>query len=351
MINTKNILIVDDVASNIQVAMHILKEDNYQFSFASTAKEMFSILQAAAAPFDLILLDVMMPGMDGFEACQQLKTAPQWQDIPVIFLTARVDVDSITKGFEVGGADYVTKPFHASELLARVKNHLQLFQAQNQLQQKNIDLEIKSHLSQQRLLSELEENQKEMIWVLTELMEANSDETGKHIRRVAEISSLLAHHHPSLSEDDANILFHASPMHDIGKMTVPHEILHKKGDYTEEEFNLMKQHTTNAYQLLSCSDRKLMKAAATIAHEHHEKWNGKGYPRGLNGDEIHIYGRIVALADVFDALTHDRCYKNAWEIDQVVDYIKEHRATQFDPKLVDILMANLDEFVTISEIV
>jgi putative two-component system response regulator len=139
-------------------------------------------------------------------------------------------------------------------------------------------------------------------------------------------------------------------MHDIGKMTVPHEILHKKGKYNEKEFNIMKQHTTNAYQLLSCSDRKLIKTAAIIAHEHHEKWNGKGYPRGLKADEIHIYGRIVALADVFDALTHIRCYKKAWKMNEVVDYIKEHRATQFDPKLVDLFLANLDEFIAISEI-
>lgn len=348
--NTKNILIVDDVADNIQVAMNILKEDNYHFSFASNGKEMLSILQETTTCFDLILLDVMMPELDGFEVCKQLKASTQWRDIPVIFLTARVDVDSITQGFEVGGVDYVTKPFHANELLARVKNHLELAHAKNLLKQQNIDLEVKSTLSRERLLSELEENQKEIIWMLTELMEATSDETGKHIRRVAEISSRLAHHHPSLNQDDANMLFHASPMHDIGKMTIPHEILHKQGSYTEAEFNTMKAHTTNAYKLLSCSDRKLIKAAATIAHEHHEKWDGSGYPRNLKGDEIHIYGRIVALADVFDALTHARCYKEAWEVDRVIDYIKSHRATQFDPTLVDILLANLDEFIAISKI-
>jgi putative two-component system response regulator len=145
------------------------------------------------------------------------------------------------------------------------------------------------------------------------------------------------------------ILYHASPMHDIGKMTIPLEILHKAGRYTEEEFVIMKQHTSNAHQLLSHSNRKLIKAAAIIAHEHHEKWKGKGYPRGLKGAEIHIYGRIVALADVFDALTHKRHYKDAWDIDTAVNYILEHRETQFDPELVDIFHAHLDEFIAIAQ--
>ncbi len=199
------------------------------------------------------------------------------------------------------------------------------------MQANNISLETKIKTQHQRLLTELEENQKEIIWMLTELMEATSDETGKHIKRVAEISALLAQHHPTLSEEDVDTLFHASPMHDIGKMTVPHEILHKPGRYTEEEFIVMQSHTSNAYNLLRSSKRKLIKAAAIIAHQHHEKWNGKGYPRQLKGEEIHIYGRIVALADVFDALSHPRCYKKAWEMDEVINYIVEHSGSQFDP--------------------
>ncbi|PHS71456.1 MAG: two-component system response regulator [Methylophaga sp.] len=346
----KHILIVDDVAENIQVAMNILQEDNYDFSFANSGEKAISILRENPTAFDLILLDIMMPNMDGYEVCEYLRASPQWQDIPVIFLTARTDAESISRGFEVGGVDYILKPFHAAELLARVRSHVQLYHAKKILKQQNIDLEIKAHHTQQRLLSELEDNQKEMIYVLTELMEATSDETGKHIRRVAELSSLLARHHPSLSEEDANILFHASPMHDIGKMTIPHDILYKPGRYTEQEFELMKSHTTNAYNLLRHSDRKFTKAAATIAHEHHEKWNGKGYPRGLKGEEIHIYGRIVALADVFDALTHARCYKEAWKMDDVSAYIEDHRGTQFDPDLVDIYFNHQDEFEAISKI-
>lgn len=341
------ILIVDDVPDNIQVAMSLLREDSYEFSFANSGEKALSILQNDDAAFDLILLDIMMPGLDGYETCQRIKSQTQLKDIPIIFLTAKADVDSIARAFKVGGVDYVTKPFHAAELLARVRTHVQLYQTKKWLEQQNIDLETKSRFAQARLLSELENSQKELIWFLTELMESTSDETGKHIRRVAEISALLAKLHPTLTDTDADTLYHASPMHDIGKMTVPHEILHKPGKYTPEEFEVMKSHTTNAYKLLSGSKRKLIKSAAIIAYQHHEKWDGSGYPRGLKGSDIHIYGRIVALADVFDALTHQRCYKTAWTVDDAVAFIQEQRGYHFDPELVDLMISHLDQFADI----
>ncbi len=349
MIKNSRILIVDDVVDNIRVAMNILKEDSYDFSFANNGAEALRLISEEAESFDLILLDIMMPVMNGFDVCQKLKETPSTQDIPIIFLTAKIDIDSITEGFRLGGVDYITKPFHANELLVRVKTHLELHHAKELLKKHNIDLKTKATFEIRRLLTELEDSQKEMIFILTELMEHTSDETGKHIKRVAESSALMAKYHPSLNEDDMYTLYHASPMHDIGKMTIPMEILHKAGSYTEEEFSIMKQHTSNAHELLSCSDRKLIKAAAIIAHEHHEKWNGKGYPRGLKGTEIHIYGRIVALTDVFDALTHKRKYKEAWGIDEAVKYIIEHRETQFDPEIIDIFQAHLDEFIAIAQ--
>lgn len=342
------LLIVDDVDINIEIAINVLREDSYTFSSASSGQQALSILEQDT-DFSLILLDIMMPGIDGFEVCRQIKARPACHDIPIIFISAKTDIDSISDGFNLGGVDYVTKPFHPMELLARVKTHVELFQAKKVLEQNNLDIEAKSRYAQARLLSELEGSQKELIWLLTELMESTSDETGKHIRRVAEFSSLMAKLHPALSDDDAHSLYHASPMHDIGKMTIPHDILHKKGRYTAEEFDIMKQHTSNAYQLLSASQRKLTKAAAVIAHEHHEKWDGSGYPRGVKGTAIHIYGRIVALADVFDALTHKRCYKEAWEIQDAVDYIQSQRGSHFDPELVDLFMANLEQFIAILE--
>lgn len=341
------ILIVDDVAENIQVAMNILKEDNYDFSYAKNGEDALSILKEN--DFNLILLDVMMPGIDGYEVCRRIQKDPLYSDIPIIFLTAKADTDSMAKGFEVGGIDYIVKPFHANELLARVRTHLELFRAKKVLQNNNLTLETKLKLEKQRIETELEKSQKEMIFVLTELVESVSDETGKHIHRVAEYSRLLAHYHPSISEEDADIIFYASPMHDIGKMAIPSEILHKKGALTEEEFEIMKTHTTVAHTYLKHPSRKLMKAADIIAHEHHEKYNGKGYPRGLKGEEIHIFGRIVAIADVFDALTHKRVYKEKWSVESAVEYIKERSGTQFDPELVELFCANIDEFIVINK--
>ncbi len=343
-----NILIVDDVLDNIQVAMNILKEDSYNFSYAKSGEEALKLLKESS--FDLVLLDIMMPGIDGYEVCQRMREDPILFDVPVIFLTAKADTDSMAKGFEVGGLDYIKKPFHANELLARVKTHLDLYQAKKILKNNNLSLETKMKIERERIFTELEKSQKEMIFVLTELVESVSDETGKHIRRVAEFSRLLAYYHNAISEEDADVIYHASPMHDIGKMAVPEVILHKEGTLTADEFEVMKKHTSIAHGYLKFPNRKIMKAADIIAYEHHEKWDGTGYPRGLKGEEIHIYGRIVAIADVFDALTHKRIYKEAWSIEDAVAYIIEHSGTQFDPYLVELFEANIDEFIAIAKL-
>lgn len=339
---TYNILIVDDVSSNIKVAMSILKECNYNFSFAMNGKEALDIIKTKE--FDLILLDIMMPEMDGFSVINILKQNPTTSEIPVIFLSAKADVDSIEKGFKLGAVDYLTKPFQPTELISRVSTHLELYQAKKVLVQNNLDLNIKIKYTTQRLMSELELEQQELISILTELMESTSDETGKHIRRVAEYSKLLTALHESLTEEDELIVFVAAPMHDIGKMTIPPAILNKPAKLTDSEFTIMKTHTTNAHKILSKSNRKFVKAADIIALQHHEKWNGKGYPKGLSGQDIHIYGRIVALADVLDALTHKRVYKDSWTFEDATTYIIEHKNTQFDPYLVELFENNLDLF-------
>ncbi len=347
MNNKPHILIVDDIVDNIQVAMNILREDNYDFSFATKGDEALELLQGNPTRYDLILLDIMMPSVNGFEVCNQIKSQPLTRQIPIIFLTAKVDIDSISKGFSLGAVDYITKPFHADELLARVRNHLNLYRANLLLQEHNLALETKIRYEHNRLLTELENNQKEIIYILTELMESTSDETGKHIHRIAELSSLLAHLHPSMTAEDADVLYHASPMHDIGKIKIPHHILHKQGKLDTDEFDIMKTHTILAFNLLNSSNRKFMNAAAIIAHEHHERWDGKGYPRNIKGNEIHLYGRIVALADVFDALTHTRCYKPAWPVDKALDYIQQQRGQHFDPELVDLFFHHVDKFTDI----
>ncbi len=339
------ILIVDDVADNIQVAMNILQEDNYDFSFAISGEAAYELL--LNNDFDLVLLDVMMPGIDGFELCQMMKQNEQLKDIPVIFLTAKVDIDSISKGFKVGGVDYITKPFQAEELIVRVKNQLQLYTAKEILKHQNISLETKIKLGEERLLTELEKTQIEMIFVLSGLMESASDESALHVRRVAEISRLLAHYHTSLNEEDERVVYHASPMHDVGKITIPKNILQKEGTLTDEEFEIVKQHTIKAHDLLKHSSRKIMKAADIIAYEHHERWDGSGYPQGLRGEDINILGRIVALADVFDTMTHDRVYKRAVAPQEAAQYIIQNSAKHFDPALVAIFEEHLDEFMEI----
>ena len=339
---TYDILIVDDVSDNIKVAMNILRENNYNFSFAVNGKQALEIVKTKK--FDLILLDIMMPELNGFDVCKALKSDSQTKDIPIIFLTAKADIDSITEGFNLGAVDYITKPFHPSELISRVSTHLELYRAKKILEQNNLDLNVKIKHNEKRLLTELEETQKEIIYVLTEVMESASDETGQHIKRVADISELLAKLHESIGDDEAQLIKHASPLHDIGKITIDQDILHKPTRLTQEEFVAMQEHTTNAYKLLNKSKRKLVQAGATIAYEHHEKWNGKGYPRGLKGEEINVYGRIVALADVLDALTHKRIYKDSWSFDQAAAYIIEHKATQFDPYLVELFENNIGKF-------
>jgi putative two-component system response regulator len=340
------ILIVDDVADNIQVAMNILQEDNYDFSFAISGEAAYELL--LNNEFDLILLDIMMPGIDGFELCQMMKQNDRLKDIPVIFLTAKVDIDSISHGFKLGAADYITKPFQAEELIVRVKNHLQLYAAKEILKHQNITLETKIKLSEERLLTELEKTQIEMIFVLSGLMESVSDENAGHVRRVAEISKLLAHYHTSLNEDDENVIYHAAPMHDVGKISIAKEILQKREPLTQEEFVIIQTHTTKAHELFRNSSRKIMKAADIIAHEHHEKWDGSGYPQGLKGENINILGRIVALADVFDTLSHKRVYAEAWSLEKSSTYIIEKSGKDFDPTLVAIFEEHLNEFLEIA---
>lgn len=198
------------------------------------------------------------------------------------------------------------------------------------------------------LYKEIEDTQKEIIFRIGDIAEAKSKETGNHIKRVAEYSEILAIHY-GLPKKDIDLIVLGSPMHDLGKIAIPDEILHKPGKLTDKEFEVIKTHTTIGYNLLKFSKRKILKAASIIAYEHHEKWNGKGYPRGLAKEEIHIYGRILAISDVFDALISDRCYKKAWPLDKVINLMKEERGHHFDPDLVDIFFDQLNAFIAIKE--
>ncbi|MDX1295689.1 MAG: HD domain-containing protein [Sulfurimonadaceae bacterium] len=198
------------------------------------------------------------------------------------------------------------------------------------------------------LQQEIEETQREVVFTMGAIGESRSKETGNHVKRVAEYSRILALHY-GLPEWEAEMLKQASPMHDIGKVAIPDAILNKPGRFDEAERNVMETHAQLGYDMLKYSERPLLKCAATVAYEHHEKWNGSGYPNGTRGEDIHIYGRITALADVFDALGSDRCYKQAWDDERIFKLFKEERGEHFDPKLIDIFFEHLDEFLAVRD--
>lgn len=342
-----NILIVDDVSENIKVAINILQNDKYNFSFALSGKQAIEVLRTKR--FDLVLLDVMMPEVDGFEVCKIIKKSPSIKDTPVIFVTAKIDIKSIEDGFNLGAVDYVTKPFHPTELKSRVKNHLELYRAKQKLKLNNASLSNTIKNNKEKYFTDLELAQKEIIYILSDILETGSAETALHVKRVADIAKLLATLDTTLSEDEINDIYLAAPLHDIGKILIDEKILHKKGKLSDEEFSMMKEHSVYAHNILKKSNTTLIKTASIIAYQHHENYDGSGYPQGLYGENIHIYGRIVAIADVLDALTHERSYKEAWSFDKAAQYIIDLGGTKFDPILVGLFKDNLESFRQIIE--
>lgn len=330
-----SILIVDDNPKNIQLLASILREDGYGIAYATDGLRALKVLRERRQ--DMVLMDVMMPNMDGLTACRQMSQDLELKDIPVIFLTANNDTESIERGFEAGGVDYVTKPFSKRELLARIRTHLQLNDYRHHLEQRVV-----------ALTEEIEQTQREVIFAMGSIAETRSKETGNHVKRVAEYSALLGQLW-GLSAQECQLLRDSSPMHDIGKIGIPDAILHKSSRLTESEWRVMQSHSRLGYEMLQASHRTVMQTAAIVALQHHERWNGKGYPNGLIGEEIHLYGRIVALADVFDALGSERCYKQAWPDEQIFTLLKEQSGQQFQPQLIDLFFAYLPQFLAIRE--
>ncbi|MFT7860815.1 MAG: HD domain-containing phosphohydrolase [Sulfurimonas sp.] len=342
-----NILVVDDVSDNIQVAVSILESDGYNFSYALSGHEAIEILKKKR--FDLILLDIMMPVIDGFQLCKIIKNTPALKDVPIIFLTAKVDAASIEHGFKLGAVDYITKPFHPNELKARVKNQLELYSYRKALKSDNKQLHSEIDHVKQLYLTEMESAQNEMIHLLSSIIESDSCRLGTHVKRVAEISKQLAILEGNMSHEEIKTLYLAAPLHDMGKIFIDHNILQKPGKLTTDEFEVMKTHPALAKKVLSQSSRELIKAAAILAYEHHENYDGTGYPRGLKGEQIHIYGRIVAIADVLDALLEKRTYKEPWPFEKAAEYIISEKGKKFDPRLVSLFEENMEAFKEIAE--
>lgn len=313
------ILIVDDEPFNLKVLKQIL-QDSYRLSFAKNGLDALELARTEQP--HLILLDVMMPDMTGFEVCAKLKTEPSTQNIPVIFVTALSDENDEATGLTHGAVDYITKPVYPAVVKARVKTHLSLVRAEN-LQ--------KTHL--------------ELIQRLGRAAEFKDNETGLHVLRMSHISRILAIK-LGFNEAFCDDLLNAAPMHDIGKIGIPDNILLKPGRLDDAEMAVMKQHPQIGADILDNSSSTLIQLAHSVALHHHEKWDGSGYPHGLKGEDIPIEARIVAVADVFDALTNKRPYKEAWSVADTLDEIKKQSGQHFDPEVVNALSASLDEIVT-----
>ncbi|NPA60511.1 MAG: response regulator [Epsilonproteobacteria bacterium] len=327
------ILIVDDVAENLKLVATILNKVGYQTSVASDG--LTALRLAKEIKFDLILLDIMMPIMGGLETCRFLKVEPTSTAVPVIFLTASNDRETLKKAYAVGGVDYIKKPFFKEELLARVHLHLNLRDYEKNLEKK-VDEKTK----------EMSDTQVQLMYTLGAIAEGHSEETHLHVKRVSEFTYLLATLY-GLEEEEALILKNASSLHDVGKLGITDNILHKKAKLSGREFAEIKKHTTIGANMLTHSNLPLFKAASIICLQHHEKFDGTGYPKKLKGNAIHLYGRIVAIADVFDALSFKRAYKEAWTQEEVLAYIKSMRSKAFDPVLVDIFFNNIEDFLDI----
>ncbi len=316
------ILLVDDEPTNLRVLRHILQE-HYALSFARSGEAALDL--ANAEDIDLILLDVMMPNMTGIEVCEELKKNPATKDIPVIFVTALRDSVDEEKGFEIGAVDYITKPVVPAIVLARVKNHMSLTNV------------AELHLTHLDLMARL-----------GRAAEYKDNETGMHVQRMSRYTRELAIAY-GFNEEDANDLMMAAPMHDIGKIGIADNILLKPGKLTEEEYEIMKTHVEIGAEILSNPRSHLIELAQTMALTHHEKWDGSGYPNGLMGEEIPIEGRLIAVADVFDALTSERPYKKAWSVEDALNYIFDQSGTHFDPALPPLLKSILPNILDIKD--
>ena len=340
------ILIVDDTPDNIMLLSRLLK-DKYHTKVATNGSTALQV--AAATPdLDLVLLDVMMPGMDGYETCRQLKANPATSDIPVIFLTAKNQIEDEAMGLSVGAVDYLGKPISPPILFARVSTHLTLRAARKLLQEHNENLE---RMVQQRT-AQLLLMQEALILAMGAMAETRDGTldglSGNHIRRTQRYMRALAmklRSHPrfaaSLTDENIELMYKSAPLHDIGKVAIPDRILQKQGKLDPEEFEVMKLHAAYGRDTIMLAEKHLggsnsfLMFAREIAHSHQEKWDGSGYPESLSGDAIPVSARLMAVADVYDALISRRVYKPAYSHDEALDIMKKGRGTHFDPDVLD----------------
>jgi len=349
------VLIVDDTPENLTLMNGLLK-DHYRTKIAINGARALKIV--SESPPDLVLLDIMMPGMDGYEVCRRLKADAKTSHIPVIFLTAKTEIEDEQKGFDAGAVDYIAKPISPPIVMARVATQLTLKAAADFLRDKNTFLETEV----QKRTREVQVVQDVTIMAMASLAETRDNETGNHLRRTQNYVRLLAQKLQSNSRfdgqlDDATIdmLYKSAPLHDIGKVGIPDAILLKPGKLTPEEFEIMKTHTTLGRNAIMEAEKLIdapstfLRLARDIAHYHQEKWDGSGYPEGLKGEDIPLSARLMALADVYDALISRRVYKPPFPHEKAVAIITEGRGKHFDPIMVDAFLVIQDDFHAIAE--
>lgn len=351
LIEKATILIVDDTVDNLNLMNSLLKHE-YKIKIANSGEKALRIAGTEQPP-DLILLDIMMPGMDGYEVCQQLKLEPKTKHIPVIFLTAKSEIEDEKNGLVLGAVDYITKPISPPIVIARVKNHLALKTMSDFLRNQNEFLESEVDKRTREILA----IQDVTILAMASLAETRDSDTGNHIRRTQYYVKALAEklrNHPRfsqfLTDGNINMLFKSAPLHDIGKVGIPDRILLKPGSLEPHEFEIMKSHTTLGYEAIVHAEKSLgvdvdfLFFAKTIALSHQEKWDGSGYPQGLAGDDIPIPARLMAVADVYDALICRRVYKEGMPHEQAVLIMIEGRGKHFDADMLDAFLEIQEEF-------
>jgi putative two-component system response regulator len=336
-LSRQTILVVDDTPGNIEVLRSILRDD-YQVKIATSGERALKIAYSTPVP-DLVLLDIMMPEMDGYEVCTRLKADYRSRHIPVIFVTAMGEVEDEAHGFEVGGVDYITKPVSPPIVMARVRAQLALSNQNREL----------AALVRERT-EQLNSTRLQIIQTLGRAAEYKDEDTGLHVVRMSYYSKIIGLA-MGMNEDDSEILFNASPMHDIGKIGIPDRILQKPAKLDGGEWSVMQRHPEIGAEIIGrmAEESALLDLARTIALTHHEKWDGSGYPQGLCAEAIPIEGRIVALADVFDALTSARPYKRAWPVDEALQLIHDESARHFDPQVVAAMDSVIPQMLEIKQ--
>ncbi|MFQ5450948.1 MAG: HD-GYP domain-containing protein [Nitrospinaceae bacterium] len=340
----RKLLFVDDEPQVLDGLRRLLSDHRqvWDMSFVKDPKEALS--KSMETDFDVIISDISMPLQDGFELLRTLRNIERTKDIPVVILTGMNEKGLKQKALDLGATDILNKPVDREELLARLNNCLRLKTYLDEI--KNYSVRLEQTVKERT--RELHDTRLEVIRRLGRAAEYRDNETGMHVIRMSLFSALLGLK-AGMSEQECDLLLNASPMHDIGKIGIPDRILLKPGKLDEEEWEIMKTHVTIGAEILAGDDSELLKLACTIVMQHHEKWDGSGYPLGLKGEEISLPARIVSLCDVFDALTSERPYKTAWPLEKTMKYIQEQKGKHFDPRLVEHFKVILPEIVQIQE--